>query len=56
MGKIALQIRLDDTTHKKLKKISEVELRSLNSQLEYFVIQAIKDYELNHGEISVQDN
>lgn len=51
MSKIALQVRLDETTHQKLKKISENELRSLNAQLEYFVIQGIKSYEASHGDI-----
>lgn len=51
MSKIALQVRLDENTHQKLKVISEVELRSLNAQLEYFVIQGIKAYESTHGDI-----
>lgn len=48
MSKIALQIRLDATTHQKLKAIAESELRSLNAQLEYFVLQGIKEYEKTH--------
>lgn len=55
MPKIALQVRLDENTHQKLKKISENELRSLNAQLEYFVIQGIKSYESSHGDITLSD-
>lgn len=54
MGKVALQIRLDETTHQKLKVIAEDELRSLNAQLEYFVIQGIKEYEMTYGMVDVQ--
>lgn len=53
MAKIALQVRLDESTHQKLKSISEKELRSLNAQLEYFVIQGIKAYELENGSIEL---
>lgn len=54
MGKVALQIRLDEATHQKLKVIAEGELRSLNAQLEYFVIQGIKEYEMTYGMVDVQ--
>jgi len=53
MPKVAFQIRLDETTHKKLKFIADSELRSLNSQLEYFVLQGIKNYESIHGSVDV---
>lgn len=54
MSKVALQIRIDETTHQKLKVIAEDELRSLNAQLEYFVIQGIKEYEMTYGMVDVQ--
>lgn len=54
MSKIALQTRLDETIHQKLKFIADKELRSLNAQLEYFILQGIKEYETNHGQIEVQ--
>lgn len=45
MAKVSLQVRLDENTHEKLKLIADKELRSLNAQLEYFVLQGIKNYE-----------
>lgn len=53
MPKVSLQIRLEETTHKKLKNIADSELRSLNAQLEYFILQGIKNYESNHGSVDV---
>ncbi|KHM53095.1 hypothetical protein SAMN02745671_01960 [Anaerovibrio lipolyticus DSM 3074] len=50
-SRIALQVRLDESTHAKLKQISELELRSLNSQIEYFVIKGIQKYENDNGPI-----
>ncbi len=55
MAKIALQIRLDEITHRKLKILAEEELRSLNAQLEYFVKKGIESYEKEHGTITVSD-
>lgn len=56
MAKISFQARLDEITHQKLKFISDKELRSLNAQLEYFILQGIKEYENNHGSINVQQS
>lgn len=53
MPKVALQIRLEESTHQKLKVIADNELRSLNAQLEYFILQGIKEYETNHGSVDV---
>lgn len=36
-GKIALQIRLDETVYELVKGIAEEEMRSLNAQMEYFI-------------------
>ncbi|WP_407399903.1 hypothetical protein [Anaerovibrio sp.] len=52
-SRIALQVRLDESTHAKLKQISELELRSLNSQIEYFVIKGIQKYETDNGAINI---
>lgn len=51
-NKIALQLRLDESAHKKVKAISEKELRSLNSQLEYFILKGISNYEKENGPIA----
>lgn len=53
-SKIALQLRLDETTHKKVKSISEKELRSLNSQLEYFILKGVATYEKENGPITFE--
>lgn len=42
--KIALQLRIDEEIHKKVKIVSEKELRSLNAQLEYFIIKGVEEY------------
>lgn len=52
---ISLQLRLRETTHKKLKYIASTELRSLNGQIEYFLLQEIAQYEQKFGEISVDE-
>ena len=49
--KIAMQVRLDECFHAKAKIIAEKELRSLNSQLEYFVMKGVEQYEKENGEI-----
>jgi len=54
--KVALQLRLDETTHKKLKVIAEMELRSLNAQLEYFISRGLQDYEKKNGTIQPDDS
>lgn len=53
MPKIATQIRLDEAIHKKAKYISEKELRSLNSQMEYFILKGIEEFEEKYGVIDV---
>ena len=53
--KVATQIRLDEVTHKKVKYISEKKLRSLNSQMEYFIIKGIEQFEKENGVISLSD-
>jgi hypothetical protein len=45
MPKIAMQIRLDELTHERLKVIADKELRSLNAQMEYFIIKGIEQWE-----------
>ena len=53
-NRIALQVRFDESTHSKLKQISELELRSLNAQIEYFVIKGIQKYENDNGPLDEQ--
>ncbi len=53
--KIALQLRLDEKAHSKLKIIAEKELRSLNAQLEYFIKLGIESYEKENGTIQAKE-
>lgn len=53
MSTMATQIRLSDETYEKLKHISSKELRSLNAQMEYFLIKGIENYEKENGEIDI---
>ena len=53
--KVALQLRLDEKAHAKLRIIAEKELRSLNSQLEYFIIRGIESYEKEFGQVAEPD-
>ena len=45
MAKVATQIRLEESTYDRLKEIAEKELRSLNAQMEYFILQGIKAFD-----------
>lgn len=51
--KVALQLRIDEEVHTKLKEISEQELRSLNAQIEYFILMGISKYEKEHPQGSI---
>lgn len=53
--KVSLQLRIDETVHKKLKILSSKELRSLNSQIEYFVLKGIEQYEKENSSIPLED-
>ena len=52
-NKIPLMLRLDEEIHKKLKYVSEDERRSLNSQVEHYIAEGLKEYEKIKGIISV---
>mgnify|MGYP003378583506 CR=1 FL=1 len=53
--KIALQLRIDENIHKKVKEISSKELRSLNSQFEYFILKGVEEYEKENGTINFEE-
>lgn len=42
---IAFSLRIDESTYKKLKAVANKEMRSINSQCEYFLLQSIELYE-----------
>lgn len=50
MPKTATQIRLDEDLFERLKTIAEREMRSLNSQMEYFLLKAVIQYEKENEE------
>ena len=53
MPKTQYTIRVEDVYLEKTKIIAENQLRSLNNQIEYFIAQAISEYEKEFGTISV---
>lgn len=54
-GRISTQVRLDETTWRKLKVIAQRENRNANSQLDYFMKKGVAAYEAEHGTISLPD-
>lgn len=54
-GRIATQVRLDETAYKKMKIIAQLENRNANSQLEYFMKKGVEAYEAEHGTIQLSD-
>ena len=55
-NKVALQVRLDEKVHAKLRIVAEEEVRSLNAQIEYFVIKGIQKYEQENGMIELENS
>lgn len=51
---INFQIRYDKATHEKIKIIADSEMRSLNSQIAYFLRKNVQEYEREHGEIVIE--
>ena len=43
--KFATQIRLSEFNYQKVKRIAEIEMRSLNAQMEYFIVKGVEKYE-----------
>lgn len=48
---IPLTLRLEENTHKHIKKIAELQGRSLNKQIDFIIKQYIIDYEKINGKI-----
>lgn len=51
--KAVTQVRIDTELYEKLKYIADDELRSINSQIEFFVKRGIESYEKDQGEINL---
>ena len=43
-NKAATQIRIDEELFDELKEIAEKEMRTLNSQIEFFLAQSVSNY------------
>ena len=41
-NEVGIRLRLQQSTHKKLKVIAKAKLRSLNAQIEYFALKGIR--------------
>ncbi len=54
-GKIATQMRYDEALYAKTRIIAELEMRTINAQLEYFMKKGVEAYEAEHGPISIGD-
>lgn len=56
MSDIQFTLRLEETSHKKIKYISKIENRSLNSQIQNLVNKCITNFEKENGKINVNDD
>lgn len=54
-GRIATQIRINETVYQKTKQIAKMENRNTNSQIEYFIKKGVEAYEAEHGPISLPE-
>lgn len=55
-SEVSIQFRMKESTHAKLKAIAASQLRSLNSQIEFFALEGIRRYENDNGEIKLIDD
>lgn len=55
MAKVQYTLRIEEKIFEKLKLISDKELRSINSQFEYFLIKSIAEYENENGAILLSE-
>lgn len=53
--KTQFTLRLSPADHGKIKKIADIENRSMTNMIETLVKQKIKEYENEHGEIVLKD-
>ena len=55
LSKMSITFRMDKATYQKAKTIASHERRSINGQLKFFVMHAIREYEKTHGEVTVKE-
>ena len=48
-------LRLEIKTHAKIKKIAEIESRSMTNMIEYLIKKEISSFEATNGEINLTD-
>lgn len=46
--KIATQLRIDEDVYERLRKVADREIRSINAQMEYFIIRGLEQYEIDN--------
>lgn len=56
MSEVQFTLRLEETSHKKIKHISKVENRSLNSQIQNLVNKCINNFEKENGTININED
>ena len=54
--RISSQIRMKQETFDKLKIIAIQQNRSLNTQMEFFILKGIEHYEAEHGKVEIPNN
>ena len=55
LSKVSTNFRIDEHIYEKTKKIASKEKRSINSQMEYFVLKGVDAYEKAHGKIELPE-
>ena len=49
-----ITLRLDEETNKKIKKIAKVNCRKINDEIKFLILQHIKEFEKENGEIEIK--
>lgn len=55
-NKIPTMLRLPAELHKKIKKLSDIECRSMNAEIEFAISKYISEYESKNGPIPVNSD
>lgn len=48
-----ITLRLDEETNKKIKEIAKLNCRKINDEIKYLILQHIKEYEKENGELKI---
>lgn len=52
---MTFNLRISDELDHKIKKLSKIEQRSKNKQIEYILQKYVKEYEQENGEIEIEE-